>query len=477
MSNRKLLSKILRLQSLKITKFWFKNREQELHLAVKPYKNGCRCPTCGRRGRIVHQTTDWRRWEDIAVMGLRVLLWYAPKEIRCPTHGRVQEEIPWAPANARITYRLEWRICPLCQTMTQQAAAAILVLPTSTLSNLLHRVITRVRAGHTIRGVTTLGVDEISFCQGRTVATLVYDVDRARVLWVGRGKGRETIDRFFTECLSPGQTARMTWASCDMSPTYTGGDPGALPQRDGGHQPLPCRESPERGRGRSPQGTVAGARRDEPEGDQGAAVAAQHALPPSHHHQLAPGSRVLQRPGRQRKRSRAKRSCGPSRTSASAPASPPCCNARCAPPRLATRRAPACATCPGGCGATAWRPSTFAPPEARRCRSRRRTTARNTPVGRSGGRDSTPPWWCWASTTGARRAVAMLSSLAEAPAQLRSDGIALDIKTLRSTAYRYAARARAAQRRSGSRTRSRRRRRGGRARRRQIRAVPWSTVL
>ena len=85
------------------------------------------------------------------------------------------------------------------------------------------------------------------------------------------------------------------------------------------------------------------------------------------------------------------------------PPSPPCCNARCAPPRLATSSvAPSCATCPGGCGATAWRPSTFAPPGARRCRSRRRTTARNTPVGRSGGRDSTPPWWCWASTTGAR---------------------------------------------------------------------------
>ena len=103
------------------------------------------------------------------------------------------------------------------------------------------------------------------------------------------------------------------------------------------------------------------------------------------------------------KRSSAKSSCGPSRTSSSAPSSPPCCNARCAPPRLATRRAPSCATCPGGCGATASRPSTFAPPGARRCRSRRRTTARNTPVGRSGGRDSTPPWWCWASTTGARR--------------------------------------------------------------------------
>ena len=52
--------------------------------------------------------------------------------------------------------------------------------------------------------------------------------------------------------------------------------------------------------------------------------------------------RVLERPGRQRKRSSAKSSCGPSRTSSSAPSSPPCCNARCAPPRLATRRAPSC---------------------------------------------------------------------------------------------------------------------------------------
>ena len=25
-------------------------------------------------------------------MGLRIVLWYAPKEIQCPTHGRVQEE-------------------------------------------------------------------------------------------------------------------------------------------------------------------------------------------------------------------------------------------------------------------------------------------------------------------------------------------------------------------------------------------------
>ena len=40
--------------------------------------------------------------------------------------------------------------------------------------------------------------------------------------WVGPGKGRDTIDRFFNDCLSTGQKARVAWASCDMSPAYIG---------------------------------------------------------------------------------------------------------------------------------------------------------------------------------------------------------------------------------------------------------------
>ena len=42
------------------------------------------------------------------------------------------------------------------------------------------------------------------------------------MLWVAPGKGRDTIDRFFNECLSRGQKARVAWASCDMSPAYIG---------------------------------------------------------------------------------------------------------------------------------------------------------------------------------------------------------------------------------------------------------------
>lgn len=222
MNNPRLLGKILRLKELRITDYALKDRDRELHLWVKPHKNGARCPECGRRGRIV-RACDERQWTDIAVFGMKVLFFYLPKEIDCVTHGRLQEEIPWAAAHARSTYRLEFRICALCKLTTQAAAAEILKMSRSTLSDQLHRIIQRTRAGHTIRGLVTIGVDEISYCKGRQFATIVYDLDRSCVLWVGQGKGRETLDRFFNTQLSPYQKSRITWASCDMSDAYIGG--------------------------------------------------------------------------------------------------------------------------------------------------------------------------------------------------------------------------------------------------------------
>jgi transposase len=67
-----------------------------------------------------------------------------------------------------------------------------------------------------------MGIDEISYCRGHKYATLVYDLDRSRVVWVGQGKGRETIDPFFNETLSDYQKAKIKWACCDMSQTYIG---------------------------------------------------------------------------------------------------------------------------------------------------------------------------------------------------------------------------------------------------------------
>jgi len=222
MTINKFIRKLLKLKGLCVTGFKFANRNTELHLWVKPHKNGCLCPYCGRRGRIVRTMSTPRKWCDLPVCGCCVFFWYCPREIQCPTHGRVQEDIPWAEGYARITYRFEYAMLVYCQLMTQKAAAKMLHIANSTLSDMLHRTITRIRDGHRIRGLKCVGIDEISYCKGHKYATIVYDLDRSCVVWGGRGKGRDTIDIFFNEVLSDYQKSKIKWGCCDMSETYIG---------------------------------------------------------------------------------------------------------------------------------------------------------------------------------------------------------------------------------------------------------------
>ena len=221
MTVNKFIRKLLKLKGLFVTDFQVRFREKAINLWIKTHKNGCLCPKCKRRGRIIRKMDGYRVWRDIPICGW-VLFWYCPREIECRSHGRIQEDIPWADLYARVTFRFEYVMLVYCQLMPQKAAAKILHIPKSTLSDILHRTITRIRKGHRIRGLKTIGIDEISYCKGHKYATVVYDLDRSCVLWVGPGKGRETIDKFFIEQLSDYQKGQITWACCDMSQTYIG---------------------------------------------------------------------------------------------------------------------------------------------------------------------------------------------------------------------------------------------------------------
>jgi len=134
----------------------------------------------------------------------------------------VQEDIPWAAPNARITYRLEHLLLIYNSIMTQKAAARLLKIAKSTMSNLLHRIITRERAGHKIRKLKMIGIDEISYCKGHKYATIVYDLERSCVVWIGKGKARDTIDGFFKKKLSKYQRYQIVSGCCDMSDTFIG---------------------------------------------------------------------------------------------------------------------------------------------------------------------------------------------------------------------------------------------------------------
>lgn len=222
MSVNKFIQRLLKIKAFSVKSFFFNNWLKELWLEVKPHKNGALCPLCKKRGKIIHTLENSRVWRDIPVCGRKIFFYYRPREIKCSIHGRVQEDIPWAAPNARVTYRFEYSLLIYCSIMTQKAAAQLLKISTSTMSDILHRSITRTRQGHKIKNLRMIGIDEISYCKGRKYATIVYDLERSCVVWVGKGKAHDTIDSFFMNKLSKFQRKQIISGCCDMSETFIG---------------------------------------------------------------------------------------------------------------------------------------------------------------------------------------------------------------------------------------------------------------
>ena len=222
MSICKFIQRLLNIKAFSVKDFTFHNWFKELWLEVKPYKNGALCLHCMRRSKIINILDKPRIWRDIRICARLLFFVYCPQEIICRTHGRVQEYIPRAAPHARVTHRFEYSLLIYSTIMTQKAAAELLKISQSTLSDLLHRVITRTRRGHKIRGLKMIGIDEISYCKGHKYATIVYDLERSCVVWVGKGKARETVDNFFRNELSHYQRKRIVSGCCDMSEIFIG---------------------------------------------------------------------------------------------------------------------------------------------------------------------------------------------------------------------------------------------------------------
>ena len=59
MASFKIIAKLPKLKGMKVTGLSF-HHGGVVRIAVKPFKNGCRCPECGRRGAIVRTEDDDR---------------------------------------------------------------------------------------------------------------------------------------------------------------------------------------------------------------------------------------------------------------------------------------------------------------------------------------------------------------------------------------------------------------------------------
>lgn len=155
-----------------------------------------RCSECGQATTAIHDVTE--RWiRDLPIFDAQTHLLVHRVRVACPQCGPRVEALPWLDRYARVTRRLAESVARLCQLVPIKQAAAYFDLHWQTVKDIDKTYLEETLGPPELSGVTVLAMDEFAIHKGHRYATVVVEPSTKRVLWVGRGRGREDIRPFF----------------------------------------------------------------------------------------------------------------------------------------------------------------------------------------------------------------------------------------------------------------------------------------
>ena len=177
-----------------------------------------RCSGCGRRVASVHDTTV-RVVRDLPILDSQTYLVVPRRRLACRRCGPKLERLSWLSSWGRVTNRLVESVARLCQQMAIKHVARYFGLSWDRVKGIDKRWLRRSLGEVDLSGVELIAMDEFAIQKGHRYATVIVEPLRKRVLWVGRGRGREDIRPFF-ELLGPEGCARIKAIAMDMSGAY-----------------------------------------------------------------------------------------------------------------------------------------------------------------------------------------------------------------------------------------------------------------
>jgi transposase len=176
------------------------------------------CGGCGRRTTAIHDIEE-RRVRDLPVFEHRVELIVPRVRVACDACGAKLERLPWLEPYARVTRRLADSAARLCAVASILHVAQFFGLHWNTVKELDRAHLQRSLGPVDLDGLEVIALDEFAIQKGHRYATVIVEPTRKRVLWVGRGRGREDIRPFF-EAVGPERCARLRAAVMDMNAGY-----------------------------------------------------------------------------------------------------------------------------------------------------------------------------------------------------------------------------------------------------------------
>jgi transposase len=177
-----------------------------------------RCSHCGstrgqKSGKVL------RRFRTLPVGSRPVILELPIQRFRCFDCGKAcQVKLGFADERRSYTLAFERYVLELSRFATIQDIARHLEVSWDIVRDIQKRHLVRKYARPRLKDLQHIAIDEISVGKGHRYLTVVLDLDSGRVVFVGEGKGADSLAVFWKRLRA--SHARVVAVATDMSPAY-----------------------------------------------------------------------------------------------------------------------------------------------------------------------------------------------------------------------------------------------------------------
>jgi len=174
------------------------------------------CPKCERRCRVIETYT--RKIRDLDICGKTCFVIIGTYHIQCKCGYYGVEKLDFLDKYARHTKRFTKYVAMLCERMSLKDVAEVAKINWKTAKKIDKLALSKLVKDIKKVNPKGIGVDEIACKKGHKYLTVVRDI-REGVIWIGDGRKKEVLDKFFQE-LGEKKSKKITVAVIDMWDPY-----------------------------------------------------------------------------------------------------------------------------------------------------------------------------------------------------------------------------------------------------------------
>jgi transposase len=172
------------------------------------------CPECGQPSPLFDHAPS-RPWRHLDHGDCSTWLHARPPRVACPEHGIRRVRVPWALPASRFTIAFERHAIDVLLEADVQGATRLLRVSWDEAWNIMERAVERGMRAKRRRVIAHLGVDEKAVARRHRYVTLVCDLDRSTVEYIGDDRRQASLDAYYLS-LSPRQLAGIEAVAMDM---------------------------------------------------------------------------------------------------------------------------------------------------------------------------------------------------------------------------------------------------------------------